>query len=128
MKDINNQNLEIKNVEEKEYVNIDDFKKIVLKVGEIKEVYEVEGADKLYRFLVDLGEDGGCRTILSGIREFFPNKDIFIGKKVCVVANLASRKLRGFESNGMLLFAGGDSGKIFSVSPDLDTPIGTIIR
>lgn len=77
---------------------------------------------------MDVGESAGPRTILSGIREFFPEKDLFIGKKVCVVSNLAPRKLRGFESNGMLLFAGGDTGKLFSVSPDLDTPIGTNIR
>lgn len=115
-------------IPETEYCTIDDFKKIVLKVGEIKEAHEVEGADKLYRFLVDVGEESGPRAILSGIREFFPNKDIFVGKKVCVVANLAPRKLRGFESNGMLLFAGGDSGNLFTVSPDLDAPVGTTIR
>jgi methionyl-tRNA synthetase len=113
---------------ESDCCTIDDFKKIVLKVGEIKEAHEVEGADKLYRFLVDVGEESGPRTILSGIREYFPEKDIFIGRKVCVVANLAPRKLRGFESNGMLLFAGGDSGKLFSVSPDMDAPVGTAIR
>jgi methionyl-tRNA synthetase len=118
---------------ENEYCTIDDFKKIVLKVGEIKEAHEVEGADKLYRFLVDAGERGesgevALRTILSGIREYFPSKDVFIGKKVCVVANLAPRKLRGFESNGMLLFAGGDTGTLFCVSPDADAPVGTIIR
>lgn len=115
-------------VTETEYCTIDDFKKIVLKVGEIKEAHLVEGADKLYRFLVDLGEETGPRTILSGIREYFPEKDVFINKKVCVVSNLAPRPLRGFVSNGMLLFAGGDSGKLFSVSPDLDAPVGTIIR
>lgn len=113
---------------EAEYCTIDDFKKIVLKVGEIKEAHLVEGADKLYMFLVDVGEESGPRIILSGIREFFPDKDVFIGKKVCVVANLAPRTLRGFVSNGMLLFAGGDSGKLFAVSPELDAPVGTIIR
>jgi methionyl-tRNA synthetase len=111
-----------------EFIGIEDFAKVKLKVGEIKEAHVVEGADKLYRFLVDVGEETGPRTILSGIREFFPDKDIFIGKKVCVVANLAPRKMRGFESNGMLLFAGGDSGKLFAVSPDEDTPVGTTIR
>ena len=113
---------------EQEYCTIDDFKKIVLKVGEIREAHLVEGADKLYRFSVDVGEESGPRTILSGIREFFPDKDIFVGRKVCVVANLAPRSLRGFVSNGMLLFAGGDSGKLFTVSPELDAPVGTIIR
>lgn len=131
----------------KEKINIDDFAKVELKVGQILEAHIVEGADKLYRFIVDVGEteeaevesieEGAVimketrkiyRTILSGVREFFPDKEVFVEKKVCVVTNLAPRKLRGFESNGMLLFAGGDLGKLFSVSPDLDAPVGTTIR
>ncbi len=142
--------------ENKTQISIDDFTKVELKVGQILEAHIVEGADKLYRFLVDIGEtlqvlkeensegeisdelqNGSMenvetrkvyRTILSGIREFFPDKEIFIGKKVCVVTNLAPRKLRGYESTGMLLFAGGESGKLFSVTPDLDAPVGTTIR
>ena len=131
-------NLQNKNMTEikKAQIGIEDFAKIELKVGEIKEAHLVDGADKLYRFVVDVGEKnetGECiyRTILSGIREFFPDKDIFVGKKVCVVANLLPRKMRGFESNGMLLFAGGGDnslGKLFSVAPDFEAPVGTIIR
>lgn len=119
--------------EEKKYIGIEDFAKIELRVGKILESYVVEGADKLYRFTVDVGEknengESVHRTILSGIREFFPDKEIFIGRYVCVVANLAPRKMRGFESNGMLLFAGGDTGSLFFVSP-LGEPVpGTIIR
>ena len=126
----------------KEKITIDDFAKVELKVGKILEWHLVEGADKLYRFLVDVGEvkeiknEAGevietkkvYRTILSGIREYFPEGEIFIGKFVCVVSNLAPRKLRGFESNGMLLFAGGDSGKLFMVSPVGEPEPGTIIR
>ena len=126
----------------KEKITIDDFAKLELKVGKILEWHLVEGADKLYRFLVDVGEvkeiknEAGevietkkvYRTILSGIREYFPEGEIFIGKFVCVVSNLAPRKLRGFESNGMLLFAGGDSGKLFMVSPVGEPEPGTIIR
>jgi methionyl-tRNA synthetase len=125
----------------KESINIEDFAKIELRVGKILEAHLVEGADKLYRFLVDVGEmqtttnDAGeqithpaYRTILSGIREYFPEKEIFVGKYVCVVANLAPRKLRGFESNGMLLFAGGDTGNLFMMSPVGEPAPGTIIR
>jgi methionyl-tRNA synthetase len=115
-------------------------------VGKILEAHTIDGADKLYRFLVDAGEteeikDGAgvvlevkkvYRTILSGVREYFPDKEIFIGKNVCVVANLAPRKMRGFESNGMLLFAGGGSealpGNLFMVSPVGDPVPGTTIR
>ena len=121
--------------EEKKFIGIEDFAKIELKVGKILEFHLIEGADKLYRFLVDVGEETP-RTILSGIREYFPDGNIFIGKYVCVVANLAPRKMRGFESNGMLLFAGGGSeavpGNLFMVSPLLSItgePVpGTIIR
>ena len=136
-------------VEEKKFIGIEDFAKIELKVGKILEWNVIEGADKLYRFLVDVGEvesvknENGeevtkpiYRTILSGIREYFPDGNIFIGKYVCVVANLAPRKMRGFESNGMLLFAGGGSeetpGNLFMVSPlnsiSGEPKPGTIIR
>ena len=121
-------------VNEKKYIGIEDFAKIELRVGKILEWHIVEGADKLYRFLVDVGEKDAegarvPRTILSGVREYFPDGEIFIGKMVCVVANLAPRKLRGFESNGMLLFAGGESGNLFMVSPlGEDINPGTIIR
>ena len=108
-------------------IGIEDFAKIELKVGKILEAHLIEGADKLYRFLVDVGE-AEPRTILSGIREFFPDQSIFPGKYVCVVTNLAPRKMRGFESNGMLLFAGGDSAQLFIISPVGEPTPGTIIR
>jgi methionyl-tRNA synthetase len=135
--------------EEKKYIGIEDFAKVELRVGKILEFNLIEGADKLYRFTVDVGEkemvkekiilESGeeveqeiekpiHRTILSGIREFFPDGNIFINKYVCVVANLAPRKMRGFESNGMLLFAGGDTGSLFMVSPVGEPVPGTIIR
>lgn len=114
-------------------IGIEDFAKVELRVGKILESHLVEGADKLYRFTVDIGEKNELgesihRTILSGIREFFPDKEIFIGRYVCVVANLAPRKMRGFESNGMLLFAGGDTGNLFFVSPEGEPTPGTLIR
>lgn len=122
---------------EKKYIGIEDFAKIELKVGKILEFNLIEGADKLYRFTVDVGEktqtgESIHRTILSGIREYFPEGEIFIGKYVCVVSNLAPRKMRGFESNGMLLFAGGGSqavpGNLFLVSPVGEPVPGTVIR
>jgi methionyl-tRNA synthetase len=109
-------------------IGIEDFSKIELRVGKILEAHTIDGADKLYRFLVDVGETTGPRTILSGIREYFPDQSIFPGRYVCVVANLAPRKMRGFESNGMLLFAGGDSGKLFHVEPVGEPVPGTLIR
>jgi methionyl-tRNA synthetase len=136
-------------IEIKPIINIDDFAKIQLKVGKILEWATIEGADKLYKFTVDVGEvekvkteivnEAGetivvktenkkLRTICSGIREFFPDGNIFLNKYVCVVANLAPRKMRGVESEGMLLFAGGDSDKLFFVTPEGEPQVGTIIR
>jgi len=114
-------------------IGIEDFAKVELKIGKIMDVNLIEGADKLYRFSVDVGEKNEAgeitlRTILSGIREFFPDQNIFPGKYVCVVTNLSPRKMRGFESNGMLLFAGGDSGQLFFISPVGEPTPGTIIR
>ncbi len=117
---------------EKKYIGIEDFAKVELRVGKILEFNLIDGADKLYRFTVDVGEIENekpvHRTILSGIREYFPDGNIFIGKYVCVVANLAPRKMRGFESNGMLLFAGGDTGSLFMISPVGEPVPGTIVR
>lgn len=127
--------------EEKKYIGIEDFAKVELRIGKILEWNLIEGADKLYRFTVDVGEtkkvvletgeevtESVYRTILSGIREYFPDGNIFLNKYVCVVANLSPRKMRGFESNGMLLFAGGDTGSLFMVSPVGEPVPGTIIR
>ena len=119
--------------EKNNQIEIGDFAKVELKVGKILEFNLIEGADKLYRFTVDVGEKNEAgepvhRTILSGIREFFPDGNIFINKYVCVVANLKPRKMRGFESNGMLLFAVGDTGSLFMISPVGEPVPGTTIR
>lgn len=83
-------------------ITFEDFEKIDLRVGKILEAEEIEGADKLWKLKVDLGEEIGERTLCAGIKEFY-SRDELIGKKIIVVANLASRKMRGIESQGMLL-------------------------
>ena len=92
----------------------DDFAKIDLKTGTILHAEKVEKADKLLKLLVDLGTEQ--RTIVSGIALHF-NADDIIGRQVVVVANLAPRKMRGIESNGMILMAEDKSGKLHFVSP-----------
>ena len=112
-------NKEVKNkMEEKEVVEkvddtitIDVLDKVKLKVGQIKEVKKVENSEKLYELLVDLGEDKP-RTIVSGLVKYYSAEEL-LGKQVVVVANLKKAKLRGVESNGMLLAAGdGDVVKL----------------
>jgi len=96
-------------------IQFDDFAKIDLKVGTILTAEKVEKADKLLKLSVDLGSE--TRTIVSGIALHFNPEDI-IGKQVVVVANLAPRKMRGIESQGMILMAEDKSGKLHFVNPD----------
>jgi methionyl-tRNA synthetase len=93
----------------------DDFAKLDLKVGTIIHAEKVEKADKLLKLEVDLGFEK--RIVVSGIAMHFSPQDI-IGKQVVVVANLAPRKMRGIESNGMILMAEDKNGKLYFVNPD----------
>ena len=93
----------------------DDFAKIDLRVGTIVSAEKVEKADKLLKLQVDLGFE--TRTIVSGIALHFDPAAI-VGKQVTVVCNLAPRKMRGIESNGMILMAEDASGKLHFVNPE----------
>jgi methionyl-tRNA synthetase len=92
------------------YIGIEDFAKVELRVAEIKTAERVPKADKLLRFTMDVGE-AEPRQILAGIAQYYEPEKL-IGRKVIIVANLAPRKLRGFESQGMILAASiGDEGR-----------------
>lgn len=93
----------------------DDFAKLDLKVATITAAEKVEKADKLLKLEVDLGFEK--RTIVSGIAMHFKPEDI-VGKQVVVVANLAPRKMRGIESNGMILMAEDKEGKLHFINPE----------
>ncbi len=93
----------------------DDFAKIDLRVGTIVSAEKVEKADKLLKLSVDLGFE--TRTIVSGIALHFTPEEI-IGKQVTVVVNLAPRKMRGIESNGMILMAEDNAGKLYFIKPE----------
>lgn len=95
----------------------DDFAKIDLKVGKIVSAEKVEKADKLLKLSVDLGFE--TRTIVSGIALHFTPEEI-VGKQVTVVTNLAPRKMRGIESNGMILMAEDANGKLHFINPETD--------
>ena len=100
---------------QKPEIQYDDFAKLDLKVATITAAEKVAKADKLLKLEVDLGFEK--RTIVSGIALHFQPENI-IGKQVVVVANLAPRKMRGIESNGMILMAENDDGKLKFLSPD----------
>ncbi len=110
---------------ESSLISIDDFMNIELKVGEILAAEPVANATKLLRLTVNLGE-GEARTILAGVAEFYTPEQL-IGKQVVVVANLQPRKMRGIESQGMLLAADVD-GRAVLVRPDEIAPIGSRVR
>ena len=88
-----------------EYITIDELDKVKLKVGQIKNVERIEKADKLYKLTVDLGNE--LRTIVSGLVKYYSAEEL-LNKQVVVVTNLKPVKLRGVESQGMLLAAGDD--------------------
>ncbi len=96
-----------KSEEKSEIIGIEDFAKIDLRVGQIKECVKAEGSDKLLVLQVDMGD--GIRQIVSGIAKYYA-PDELIGKKVVVVANLKPAKLRGIESMGMILAADTEDG------------------
>ena len=105
-------------------IQFDDFAKIDLRVGTIIAAEKVDKADKLLKLEVDLGSEK--RTIVSGIALHF-NPDSLIGKQVVIVANLASRKLKGVESQGMILTAEEKDGKLKLINPNEITENGSMI-
>ncbi len=105
-------------------VTIDDFRKLELKVAEIKEVVEHPNADRLYVITVDLG--GKTKQIVAGIRNFYPKEEL-IGKQVVIIDNLEPAVLRGVESQGMLLAASDELG-ISIVTPQRKMNLGSIVK
>ena len=102
---------------QKDTITFDDFTKLDMRVGTIVEAEKMPKANKLLVLKVDTGLD--TRTIVSGIAESFKPEDI-VGKKVTVLVNLAPRKLRGVESEGMILMTENQEGKLVFVNPDED--------
>ncbi|SDI80609.1 methionyl-tRNA synthetase [Chryseobacterium taeanense] len=99
----------------KDEITFDDFTKIDLRTATIVEAEKVEKADKLLKLTVDTGVD--VRTVVSGIAESFTPEEV-IGKQVMILLNLAPRKIRGIESQGMLLLTTKPDGKLSFVTPD----------
>ncbi len=107
--------------EKKAEIQYTDFAKLDLKTGRILQAEKVAKADKLLKLEIDLGFEK--RTIVSGIAQHFDPADI-VGRQVVVVANLAPRKMKGVESNGMILMAEDKNGRLIFVAPDEQTDPG----
>jgi methionyl-tRNA synthetase len=119
-------NVEVKDepVNEEDFISIDDFSKVELKVGEVIECNKVEGADKLLVSKIKIGEE--VRQIVSGIAKCYSPEEM-IGKKVVVVTNLKPVKLRGVLSEGMIL-AASHKKKLVLATVDNDIKSGAIVR
>ena len=109
----------------KDEITFDEFSKMDLRVGTITEAEKIEKADKLLKLTVDTGID--VRTVVSGIAEHFKPEEV-IGQKVSILLNLAPRKIRGVESQGMILMAETDQGELAFVSPNKEINAGNTIR
>jgi len=103
---------------------MEDFKRIELVVGQIKEVKEHPNADRLYLLQVDTGKD--VRQIVAGIRKAYTPEQL-IGRRIVLIANMDPAVIRGEASNGMLLAASDENGMAL-IAPDKDMALGSIVK
>ena len=108
------------------HITIDDFIRVDLRVGEVKSANAVKGADKLLHLQVDIGEPQP-RSIVAGIALAY-KPEALVGRKVVIVANLAPRKLRGLESQGMIVAASLEGGNPVLASFLEEVPIGARLK
>ncbi|MFA5355661.1 MAG: methionine--tRNA ligase subunit beta [Candidatus Paceibacterota bacterium] len=106
-------------------ISFEEFKKIELRVARIEEAEAIEGSDKLVRLQVSLGEEK--RQIVAGIIKNYSPKEL-VGKEVVIVANLETKKLRGFESQGMLLAADGKENGPVILIPQKEVDSGAEVK
>ena len=106
-------------------IEFDDFTKLDIRVGKVLECQKVPKADKLLQFKIDDGLGG--RTIVSGIAKHYRPEEL-VGKQVCFIANLASRKLKGIESQGMILSAEDADGRLVVITPQDDVTAGSCVK
>jgi methionyl-tRNA synthetase len=109
-------------------VSFSDWSRIDLRVGKIIKIENIEGADKLYKLEVDVGPEIGKRIICAGLKPYFSEENL-INKKIILFVNLEPRKMKGIESQGMLLAAvNSDESEIKLIQPEGEIEIGSKIR
>jgi len=109
-----------------ENIKFDDWKKIDMRVGQIKAVKDHPKADKLYILLIDLGKEDQDRQVVAGLKGSYSEEEL-IGKKVIVFSNLEPAVLRGEESAGMILAAVKDD-KVVLIGPENDIELGAKVE
>ena len=108
-----------------ENISYEDWKNIILKVGIIKEAQDIEGANKLYKLIVDLGEE--TRELVAGLKNNYTKEELQ-NKKCVVFTNLEPKTLRGIQSKGMVLAAvEKEETKVCLLKPDKDIKVGSMI-
>ena len=106
-------------------IEFSDWAKLDLRVAQIKKVEEIKGADKLWKLTLDVGSVIGKRIVCAGLKEYY-SKEELEGKKVIVFVNLAPRKMRGIESQGMILAASNEDHSVVKlILPDGDIELGS---
>lgn len=106
-----------------EKIDYETFSKIDVRIGTVVSAEIIPEADRLIKLLVDLGEENP-RQIISGIREFIEGPGELVGQQFPFVFNLEPRKIKGYESDGMI-FAAGDADTFTFLSPTKKVPVGT---
>ncbi|MBU1251973.1 MAG: methionine--tRNA ligase subunit beta [Nanoarchaeota archaeon] len=116
----------------KETIPFSDWENLDIRVGKILDAESIENADKLYNLTVDLGKEIGKRTIVAGLKQHYSQEELK-GKKCLVLANLEPKKLKGIESQGMILAAinedeNGETKSIKIISPESEVEEGSKVR
>ncbi len=106
-------------------ITIDDFKKIEIRIGKVISAEKVKDTDKLIRLEIDFGTEK--RQVLTGMAEFF-KPEYFIGKEIPVLINLEPKKIKGLQSQGMILAVDGKNGKPVLLHPEKEVPAGNLLR
>lgn len=106
-------------------INIDDFKKVEIKIGKIVLAEKIPEGDKLLKLVVDFGTE--TRQIMSGIARFFPDPSVLVGQQMPFVTNLEPRTMLGYESQGMILATDSPDGPVL-LHPEREVPAGSMIK
>lgn len=106
-------------------ISFEDFKKLDIRIGKVISAEPVEGADKLLKLVFDLGDEE--KQVLAGLAQFVDNPSDLVGKQMPVLINLESRRMKGLDSNGMILAANVD-GRPVLLCPEEEVPPGSVVK
>jgi len=106
-------------------ITIEDFKKLEIRIGKVISVEKVPEADKLLKFVFDIGTEQ--RQVMAGMADFFPDPSVLVGKEMPILVNIEPKDFKGYKSEGMIIAADIDGCPVL-LHPEKDIPPGSIIR